>query len=40
MRREKFKAGRLGEYTVGEDGEVVLGEPTVFDRENIDEFDF
>ncbi|MET9479578.1 rhamnose ABC transporter substrate-binding protein [Streptomyces sp. NPDC006638] len=37
---ERFTAGRLGEYTVGKDGEVVLGEPTVFDRNNIDTFDF
>lgn len=37
---EKFKAGRLGEYTVGKDGEVILGKPTVFDRGNIDKFDF
>lgn len=36
---EKFKAGELGEYTVGKDGEVI-GEPTVFDRKNIDGFDF
>ncbi|MGM1057659.1 rhamnose ABC transporter substrate-binding protein [Saccharothrix sp. Mg75] len=37
---EKFKAGRLGEYTVGADGVVVLGPPTVFDAANIDEFRF
>ncbi|MFB8115662.1 rhamnose ABC transporter substrate-binding protein [Streptomyces sp. NPDC056465] len=37
---EKFEAGKLGEYTVGKDGEVILGEPTVFDSENIDTFDF
>ncbi|MFF1644517.1 rhamnose ABC transporter substrate-binding protein [Streptomyces sp. NPDC058240] len=37
---EKLKAGRLGEYTVGKDGEVVLGKPTVFDRGNIDKFNF
>jgi rhamnose transport system substrate-binding protein len=37
---EKFKAGELGEYTVGENGEVVLGPPTVFDKKNIDDFDF
>ncbi|MDX3849995.1 rhamnose ABC transporter substrate-binding protein [Streptomyces sp. AK02-01A] len=37
---EKFKAGKLGEYTVGKDGEVILGEPTVFDKDNIDKFDF
>jgi rhamnose transport system substrate-binding protein len=37
---EKFKAGKLGEYTVGKDGEVVLGPPTVFDAANIDKFNF
>jgi rhamnose transport system substrate-binding protein len=37
---EKFKAGKLGEYTVGADGVVVLGPPTVFDAANIDEFKF
>ena len=37
---EKFKAGDLGEYTVGKDGEVILGPPTVFDKNNIDDFDF
>lgn len=37
---EKFKAGKLGEYTVGKDGEVILGEPTVFDAKNIDQFNF
>ncbi|GAB7193143.1 rhamnose ABC transporter substrate-binding protein [Kineococcus sp. NUM-3379] len=37
---ETFEAGRLGEYTIGADGEVVLGPPTTFDAANIDEFDF
>ena len=37
---EKFKAGKLGEYTVGKDGEVILGPPTVFDKSNIDKFHF
>nr|WP_062339760.1 rhamnose ABC transporter substrate-binding protein [Herbidospora sakaeratensis] len=37
---ERFKAGRLGEYTVGAGGEVLLGKPTVFDAQNIDDFDF
>ena len=37
---ETFTAGDLGEYTVEADGVVVLGEPTVFDADNIDDFDF
>ncbi|MFI6345713.1 rhamnose ABC transporter substrate-binding protein [Streptomyces sp. NPDC050560] len=37
---EKFKAGDLGEFTVGKDGEVILGPPTVFDAKNIDQFHF
>jgi rhamnose transport system substrate-binding protein len=37
---EKFKAGKLGDYTVGKDGEIVLGPPTEFTAENIDQFDF
>jgi rhamnose transport system substrate-binding protein len=37
---EKFEAGRLGEYTIGVDGEIVLGPLTTFDEGNIDDFDF
>jgi rhamnose transport system substrate-binding protein len=37
---EKFEAGRLGEYTIGADGEVVLGPLTTFTKENVDDFDF
>lgn len=37
---ETFTAGKLGEYTVEADGEIVLGPPTVFDANNIDQFDF
>lgn len=37
---ETFEAGRLGEYTIEADGVVVLGDPTVFDAENIGDFDF
>ncbi|WP_460917103.1 rhamnose ABC transporter substrate-binding protein [Plantactinospora veratri] len=37
---DKFTAGKLGEYTVGAQGVVVLGPPTVFDAANIDQFDF
>ncbi|MFC6021922.1 rhamnose ABC transporter substrate-binding protein [Plantactinospora solaniradicis] len=37
---DKFTAGKLGEYTVGTEGVVVLGPPTVFDAANIDQFNF
>ncbi|MCY1137600.1 rhamnose ABC transporter substrate-binding protein [Actinoplanes sp. Pm04-4] len=37
---EKFTAGKLGEYTIGADGEIVLGPPTEFTKENIDQFNF
>jgi rhamnose transport system substrate-binding protein len=37
---EKFTAGKLGEYTIGADGEIVLGPPTEFTAANIDQFDF
>ena len=37
---EAFKAGRLGERKIGANGEIVLGPPTGFDKDNIDEFDF
>ncbi|WP_420593941.1 rhamnose ABC transporter substrate-binding protein [Deinococcus sp.] len=37
---ETFTAGKLGKYTVGKDGEVVLGPPYTFDKANIDKFDF
>ncbi|WP_423462541.1 rhamnose ABC transporter substrate-binding protein [Promicromonospora sp. MS192] len=37
---DTFEAGRLGEYTVGADGEVLLGEPFVYDASNIADFDF
>ena len=37
---DKFTAGDLGEYTVGKDGVVLLGKPQVFDKANIDDFDF
>ena len=37
---EKFTAGELGEYTIGSNGEIILGPPTRFNAENIDEFDF
>src|SRR5215203_2785758 len=37
---EKFKAGRLGDYTIGKNGEIVLGPLTTFTKKNIDDFDF
>src|SRR3569833_1441499 len=37
---ETFKAGKLGSRTIGVDGEVILGPPTVFDKNNIDDFHF
>lgn len=37
---ETFAAGKLGERTIGEEGEVILGPPTRFSEENIDDFDF
>ena len=37
---EKFKAGKLGDYTIGAAGEIVLGPPTEFTPENIDKYDF
>ncbi|MEO5950976.1 MAG: rhamnose ABC transporter substrate-binding protein, partial [Chloroflexia bacterium] len=37
---DKFTAGKLGEYTIGTDSTVLLGKPTVFDKDNIDNFDF
>ena len=37
---ETFTAGRLGSYTVGEGGQVILGPPYIFDANNIDDFNF
>jgi len=37
---ETFKAGDMGSFTIGEDGVISLGKPTVFDAKNIDRFDF
>ncbi len=37
---DTFTAGDLGEYTVGADGVIVLGPPTRFNADNIDDFDF
>jgi len=37
---ETFTAGDMGEYTIGKDGVISLGKPTVFDAKNIDQFNF
>lgn len=37
---DTFTAGKLGSYTVGADGEILLGKPYVFNKSNIDKFNF
>ncbi|MEV3859389.1 rhamnose ABC transporter substrate-binding protein [Streptomyces sp. NPDC050095] len=37
---ETYKAGDMGSFTIGKDGVVTLGKPTVFDKSNIDQFKF
>jgi rhamnose transport system substrate-binding protein len=37
---DSFEAGSLGKYTVDADGTVLLGKPFVFDKSNIDDFNF
>src|SRR3954449_2675618 len=37
---DSFDAGDLGTKKVGAGGEVLLGPPTVFNKDNIDDFDF
>jgi len=37
---DTFDAGKLGEYTVGADGVVLLGDPFEFNADNIGDFDF
>ena len=37
---DSFEAGKLGSFEVGEDAGVLLGDPYVFDAENIGDFDF
>jgi rhamnose transport system substrate-binding protein len=37
---QSFDAGSLGKKTIGKGGEVLLGPPTVFDKANIDQFNF
>lgn len=37
---DSFEAGKLGSYEVGADGVVLLGDPYVFTKDNIGDFDF
>jgi rhamnose transport system substrate-binding protein len=37
---DSFEAGKLGSYEVGADGTVLLGDPFVFNADNIGDFDF
>lgn len=37
---ETFTAGKLGTYTVGPNGTVILGPPTIFNADNIDNYNF
>ncbi len=37
---ETFTAGKLGQKTIGPNGVIILGPPTVFDSSNIDQFNF
>jgi rhamnose transport system substrate-binding protein len=37
---DTFKAGKLGSFTVGKDGAVLLGDPFTFDKSNIAKFNF
>jgi rhamnose transport system substrate-binding protein len=37
---DKFTAGKLGEFTVGKDATVLLGDPFTFNASNMDQFNF
>ncbi|GAA1972816.1 hypothetical protein GCM10009777_01090 [Microbacterium pumilum] len=37
---DEFDGGKLGSYTVGADNIVLLGDPYVFDKDNIGDFNF
>jgi rhamnose transport system substrate-binding protein len=37
---ETFEAGDMGTFTIGKDSVITLGQPTVFDSKNIDQFNF
>ena len=37
---DRFTAGKLGEFTVGKDGTVLLGDPYTFKADNVEQFNF
>ncbi|MGD0612725.1 MAG: rhamnose ABC transporter substrate-binding protein [Anaerolineales bacterium] len=37
---DTFTAGTLGSYTIASDGTVLLGPPTIFNKDNIDNFNY
>jgi rhamnose transport system substrate-binding protein len=37
---DSFEAGKLGKFTVGDNATVLLGDPFVFNKDNIDKFNF
>ena len=37
---DTFEAGKLGDFEVGADGAILLGDPFEFNADNIGEFDF
>ena len=37
---DEFEAGKLGSYKVGKDATVLLGDPYVFNKDNIEDFHF
>jgi rhamnose transport system substrate-binding protein len=37
---DSFKAGKLGDFKVGPGATVLLGDPFVFNKDNIDQFNF
>ncbi|UAJ78440.1 rhamnose ABC transporter substrate-binding protein [Leifsonia sp. ZF2019] len=37
---DSFEAGKLGKFTVGDNNTVLLGDPYVFNKDNIDKFNF
>lgn len=37
---DTYTAGKLGSYTIDKDGTVLLGKPTIFNKDNIDNFNF